>query len=128
MNNKNRRFLRKALSLKWILIYLIIIAIVTIICVYSFAGLKASTLDVTADNVDFVTEGFEYMGGKTYADGYESQPGKWVAQNDTMVMYFNEKTSIVTVYTYDDTAVIGTETHNGQSYSKIEKKISNSTN
>ncbi len=115
-----RRLLRKLLSLRWILLYLIVIAIVAVICVYSFAGLKASTLDVTADNVEFNTEGFVYMSGKTYEDGYENQPGKWVAQNDTMVMYFNEKTSIITVYTYDDSAVIGTESHNGQSYSKID--------
>ena len=118
---KGRRILRKLLSIKMLLIYIILIAVGITLSLYLIDTLKPVENDANLTNIAFVKEEFVKAPEREFESGYQQKPGIWIAQNDNLVLYFNEMTTILTVYVIEDDALDGTnETHNGKSYPKVD--------
>ena len=101
---KKRRFLRKALRLRMILIYLLVILLATLGLTYAFGGIKASA-NTSIDNVKFEFNEDEW---KSMLQATTYDTNKWIAQNDKYVLYFDESTTIATLYVIEDDAKNGT--------------------
>ena len=106
---KKRRFLRKLLRPRMLIIYILVILIAVLILTYAFGGVKAKTDNLT-DNISF---NFDYDGDNASSNwksmlnntSFENQ--KWIAQNDKYVLYFDEETTILTLYVIEDAAKTG---------------------
>lgn len=106
---KKRRFLRKLLRPRMLIIYILVILIAVLILTYAFGGVKAKTDNLT-DNISF---NFDYNGDNASSNwksmlnntSFENQ--KWIAQNDKYVLYFDEETTILTLYVIEDAAKTG---------------------
>ena len=103
---KKRRFLRKALSPKLWLVYVLVIVIVILILSFAFGGLKAKSDGLSDDNIkfDYNSGDWKSMLEATAADYNHN---KWIAQNDNYVLYFDESTTIATLYVIEDDALTG---------------------
>lgn len=109
---KFKRFMMKVLRLKVIIPTLIVIAVVILILCYFVGGLKASTLDTNKNNIEFNIEDFESFEDKIWdadgdgkfdmaTDGPLIETGmysEYLTQNDKYIMYFDEATTIATIY------------------------------
>ena len=103
---KKRRFLRKALSPKLWLVYVLVIVVIILILSFAFGGIKAKSEGLDADNIQF-----NYSSGD-WKSMLEAQAGdydnnKWIAQNDKYVLYFDESTTIATLYVIEADALTG---------------------
>ena len=103
---KKRRFLRRALSPKLWLVYVLVILIVVLILSFAFGGLKAKSEGLSDDNIkfDYHSGDWKSMLSATDAD-YDHN--KWIAQNDNYVLYFDESTTIATLYVIEAAALTG---------------------
>lgn len=108
---KKRRFLRKLLRPRLLLVYILVILILVLVLTYTLGGIKAKA-DGISDNLAFnidsgdwksMLEAKEVPGAGEI--GYDKN--KWVAQNDKYVMYFDESTTIATVYVIEEAAKTG---------------------
>lgn len=116
MNKK--RFIRKALRPKMLLIYILLVAIVVLVLTYAFGGIKHVAAET--DNIKFVFDENEWI-NMMEKDPATMDNSKWLAQNDKFVLYFDEATTIATLYTIEDDAKTGSNvTHNGVSYPEID--------
>ena len=106
---KKRRFLRKLLRPRMLIIYILVILIAVLILTYAFGGVKAKTDNLT-DNISF---NFDYDGNnassnwKSMLNNTSFENKKWIAQNDKYVLYFDEETTILTLYVIEDAAKTG---------------------
>ena len=102
---KKRRFLRKALRPRMFLIYILVILIVVLILTYAFGGIKAKA-DGISDNLAFNINSGDWKSMLEATDA-DYDTNKWIAQNDNFVMYFDESTTIATVYKIEPDALTG---------------------
>ena len=109
---KRRRFLRKALRPRMFLIYILIILIVVLVLTYALGGIKAKA-DGISENLPFNFESGDWKSMLGAEDNTEHpelsdyNKNKWIAQNDKFVMYFDESTTIATVYVIEPDALTG---------------------
>ena len=106
---KKRRFLRKLLRPRMFLIYILVILIAVLVLTYAVGGIKAKTDNMT-DNISF---NFDYdkddpnCNWKSMLNQTTFNNQKWIAQNDKYVLYFDEATTIFTLYVIEEAAKTG---------------------
>ena len=92
MSMRSRKFMKKALRVRYLLALLIVLCFGIVALVYFTTGLDKYTIE--ANNIEFTTEGFESFEGKV---DDELNKEKIVSENDDFIMFFDETTTIITV-------------------------------
>ena len=104
---KKRRFIRRLLNPKMFLIYILVILIAVLVLTYTLGGIKAKAEGLKNDNIAFNFESGDWKSMLDADDDSDYNTNKWIAQNDKYVMYFDESTTIATVYVIEEDAKTG---------------------
>ena len=105
---KARKFWKKVLTIKYLVAFLIIVALSVVAVLYFAVGLEPNTIEL--DNIDFTTEGFEDYQNKT-----DINKTKKVGETNDYIMFINEDTTIVSVVVKSSLKT-GEDPNNPESY------------